>query len=456
MNIARGRLAIIATFLIANMSFAFAQEKTPRDDSAEKAEVYVDVSPEEAYIWVDGKPATHRSSFLHLPTGEHSITVYNYGFVSKTQTVNVTKGYQEVTAHLKPVPGKVTGPWGKIQIEGVPGNSLVFMNGTTPEFFVGHADEMNNNFWTTQALIVPAGTHQLYVVRRKTNEPIWSGKVEVKENKRLVLYVKNQGKGDIVYKNWADGKKIKELKRFRAGTASAIIAVAPVTAKLAVDRPDVKCNEPVKLSWTSTDATLATVTANNEKLADSARGDLEVQPKQTTKYELHAAGPGGSVIHDATVSVDPNVQASLTASTQDVRYVKVGDKVQEQGSADLKWTAENADSVMIEPIGPVTGNSGTKTVQVSPAQTSVGPLNETQTYRLTATNVCGGSDTKTVAVHVSGSIEPEQVAQAEPPPPEPEPTPEPKLPVTASPMPLLALFGFVSLGSGLLLKLVKR
>src|SRR6185312_800910 len=214
------------------------------------------------------------------------------------------------------------------------------------------------------------------------------------------------------------------------------------------------CNEPVKLSWTSTDATLAAVTADNEKVADKPNGDLSVQPKKTTKYELHAAGPGGTVIKEATVAVDPTVQASLTSSTPDVTYVKVGDNVQQQGSADLQWSATNADNVKIDPIGTVSGTSGTQTVQATPTQNNPGPLDETKEYKLTATNVCGGSDTKTVALHLTGSIEPEQVAQAEP-EPTPEPEPEPKLPATASPVPLIGLAGFVSLGAGLLLRLKK-
>lgn len=361
MNIDLRRLFTIAAFLIASFNFSFAQE-----NADEKGQVFVNVMPEEAYIWVDGKPANHRSSYLSLAPGDHTITVYNYGYEPKTQSFSVTSGgYLEITANLKAVPGKVQGPWGRIQIEGVPGNSLVFMNGTTPEFFVGHADEMNNNFIAKQQLIVPVGTHQLYIVRRKTNEPIWSGKVDVKENKRLVLYGKSANKGDIVYKDWSKGKKLKDLKRFEAGTASATIAVAPVTATLAADHQDVKCNEPVKLTWSSKEATVTTVSNNNEKLAESPSGDLTVQPKQTTKYEFRAAGPGGVVVHDANVSVDTTVQASLASSTQDVRYVKV--------------------------------------------------------------------------------------AQAEPPP-----EPEPQLPKTASPLPLLALFGLVSLASGLLVKPRKR
>jgi LPXTG-motif cell wall-anchored protein len=453
MNIQLRHFSALAVILIGSLSLARTlQDSKSTSDSKAPGEVYVNVLPEEAYIWVDGKPATHRSSFLHLAPGEHTITVYNYGFTPNTQTIQVAGGdEQRLEVKLQPVPGRVSGPWGRIQIEGVPGNSLVFMNGTTPEFFVGHADEMNNNFIAKQQLIVPSGTHQLTIVRRKTNEPIWSGQVEVKEDKRLIIYVKGANNAHMVYKGWGKGKDIKSLKRFEAGTASATIAVAPVTAAFTVDHPEVKCNEPVKLTWSSKEGTVTTVSANKEKLAESANGDLTVQPKQTTQYEFRAAGPGGTVVKQANVTVDPTVTASLSSSTQNAKFVKVGDQVQEQGTADLQWSAANADSVHIDPVGPVSGANGTQTVQVTPTQTNPGPVDETQTYKLTATNVCGGSDTKTVAVHITGSIEAEQVAQ-EAPPPEPEPSPEQKLPATATSMPLLAAFGLVALGSGLFLK----
>jgi len=82
-------------------------------------------------------------------------------------------------------------------------------------------------------------------------------------------------------------------------------------------------------------------------------------------------------------------------------------------------------------------------VQASPQQSNPGPVDETVTYKITATNDCGGSDTSTASVHVTGSIGPELVAAAEPPP---------ELPQTASPLPLLALLGFAFAGAGALLR----
>jgi len=119
--------------------------------------------------------------------------------------------------------------------------------------------------------------------------------------------------------------------------------------------------------------------------------------------------------------------------------------VQEQGSTQLKWSASNADSVTIDPVGAVSGATGSQTIQAAPKQTTPGPIDETVTYKLTATNVCGGSDTTTASVHVTGNIGPEQVAAA-------EPTPAPELPATASPLPLLALLGMLSVGAGGILR----
>src|ERR1043166_1516690 len=166
------------------------------------------------------------------------------------------------------VDARVSGPWGRIQIEGVPGSALVFLNGTTPEFFVGHADEMNNHIFGEQALVVPVGPQEVHVLANKTEQEIWTGKVDVKENQRVVIYTKNPPGEQLVYKRW-EGPEWSNLQRFEAGTASARIAVAPVKAKLAVDQTNVNCNDPVKVSWDSTDAVQATIKANNEPVAST-------------------------------------------------------------------------------------------------------------------------------------------------------------------------------------------
>jgi PEGA domain len=424
-----------------------SQNDQSKTSSGDTGKVRVHVTPEEAYIWVDGKPVRHRSSTLKLSAGQHKIGVYNYGYQPFVQDVNVTGGKEEqVEARLKPVNNPVSGPWGRIQIEETPGNALVFLNGTSPEFFVGHTDEMNNHIFAEQQLIVPVGTHQVHILANKTEKEIWSGPVEVRENKRVIIYTKRQpADKQLVYKDWPEGKLYKGLRRFNASTATATIAIAPVKAKLAVDHNDVKCNEPVTLSWDSTDAVQTNVKANDQQIGNGLAGKVEAKPTQNTKYQLRAAGPGGIVTSDQTVNVDNKVTASLTPVASEMRYVKVGDQVQEQGSTELKWTAENADSVKIDPIGTVSGDSGSQAIQASPQKTTTGPIDETVNYTITATNVCGGSDTKTVAVHLTGNIGEVQVAAAEPPP-------EPELPATASLLPLLGLMSMVCLAVAAMLR----
>jgi LPXTG-motif cell wall-anchored protein len=175
-------------------------------------------------------------------------------------------------------------------------------------------------------------------------------------------------------------------------------------------------------------------------------GEQFLQPKQTTTYELRAVGPGGITTSTATVDVSNEVKTSLLASPAEVRYHKVGDKLVANESTALIWTAANADTVRIDPLGAVTGTHGTAPLNLVPTQTTVGTIDETRTYTITASNACGSTDTKTVAVHLTGSIEPEQVAEVK----------EPELPQTASPLPLLALLGFGSLGAGFVLRSIRK
>lgn len=415
----------------------------------DKGKVRVKVSPDEAYIWVNGVPVAHRNSTLYLAPGGYTITVANYGYKPQTQKVTVAADQtQQIEALLQPSGNPVSGPWGRIQIEGAPSKSPVFVNGTTPEFFVGHVDEMNNNFMNAQQLILPAGQFQLHVMRPGTNQPIWSGKVDVKPSQRLIVYLKGKGgkEATMVYKDWAAGSKLADLKRFDASTATATIAVAPVSANLTIDRSSIKCNEPARLTWSSENLPQVTVTAGNQTIAQATSGNLQVSPKQTTKYQLRAAGPGGEVTKEVTITVDPTVQTSLTAVPQQVRFVKVGDTVKEQEPTVLGWLASNADSVKIDPVGTVSGIGGSKTVQPVPSKTGEGTVDETQTFTIVAKNACGGEATSTASVHLTGSIEPPVVAENLP----------VILPATGSPLPLLALFGLASLGMGALLRMFRR
>jgi len=430
------RFLVFVAFLMITAGACVAQQ-------SETAKVQVTVSPEEAYIFIDGHPYNHRSQTLNLVPGEYTIGVYNYGFVPQVEKVTLVAGNNPaIHASLTPIPTRVSGPWGRIQIEGnADDTAAVFLNGTTPEYFVGHIDEMNHSIWAAQQLILPVGTYQMYIVNPRHTKPFWSGQVEVRENQRLLVDVAKNA-AEWKYMPWPDATSVKEMKRFEASTSTATIAVAPVAANMLLDKKQINCGEPVRLSWTSKEAANVDIAANGLPLERlPLNGERLLQPTKTTTYELRAAGPGGVVTSTSVVEINPAVRASLTAMPAEVTYRKVGDNVVTQGTTTLKWSAENADTVRIDPIGPVSGTQGTAPLTLLPTQTGAGQVDEMKTYTITATNACGGSDTRTASVHLTGAVEPE-VAELK----------APELPQTASPLPLFALLGLGSLASGLILR----
>jgi PEGA domain-containing protein len=432
------RLIVLVTFLALTASVAFAEKPNI-------AKVRVNVTPSEAYIFIDGQPYTHRSHTLRLAPGEYTIGVYNYGYVPQVQKITLKQGHNpEINARLTAVSETVTGPWGRIQIEGnVNDKAAVFLNGTSPEYFVGHIDEMNNDVLAKQRLIVPVGKYELILINPKETKPFFTGQVDVRPNERVIVDVAPH-ENTRTYKPWEGGEKHAAFKRFEAGTATATVAVAPVKANIALDRNQISCGDRVRLTWNSLEAANVSITANGKPLPESAlAGEQNLQPLENTKYELRATGPGGVVTSSTTVDVDTAVKTSLTASPSDVTFKKVGDKVVEQGSSELAWSASNADAVRIDPIGTMNGANGTEVLTLVPSQTGPGNVDESKTYTITATNICGGSDMKTAMVHLTGAVEPETTAEV-------------KMPQTASPLPLLGLLGFGSVLTGFVLRRVRK
>jgi hypothetical protein len=279
------------------------------------------------------------------------------------------------------------------------GDAAVLMNGNKPQYFVGHVDEFNNDIIKHQELVVPPGRHELTVTRY--GKELWSGLVTVGANQRVIVDISN---GKQVVKDWPRGSSDlgAGVQRFRAGTASATVAVAPVSGTVSANPPNINCNQNTQLAWTSSE----TVEADMSGLSPvPTTGERTVSPRQTTVYELTATGPGGVTKPSTTVDVNTTVQSSLSASPTDVRYRRIGDRVIEQGNTTLNWSSSNSDAASLVPVGSV-DSTGTRSLTLSPTQTGNGPVDEEFKYTLTATNVCGGSDTKTVAVLLKGSIEP--------------------------------------------------
>jgi hypothetical protein len=192
------------------------------------------------------------------------------------------------------------------------------------------------------------------------------------------------------------------MPRFKAGLASASVVIAPVSGTISANPTKIDCNQPSELKW----ASLETIDSDISGMSPvPTNGETKVSPKKTTTYDLTATGPGGVVKASTTVAVNPTVVARLESSPSEAHYRRIGDKVLTQESATLNWSASNVDAVSLDPFGSV-DPGGTRSVQLIPTQSTDGPVDQTVSYSLHATNVCGGSETKTVAIHLTGSIEP--------------------------------------------------
>jgi flagellar motor protein MotB len=363
------------------------------------------VEPKQAYVFVDGVAYGDGNHTYRIASGNHSIGVYNYGFKPQVRDVTIDQGkLTEAEFKLEPVANDVHGPWGRIQIEGA-SVFAVLLNGKTPDYFVGHGDEFNHGGTflpcCIQQLVVPAGTHTLTLVYKDST--LWSGTVTVNANERVLLKA-NKGSQRVI--PWTKGQNIQSLPRFTARIASATVAIAPVSGNLVAQSAQINCGDSTQLNWTTAETVERTISSGGESQKQSAEsGQLAMKPLQNTTYTLQASGPGGHVTSSTDVTVNTAVQSSLQASPAEIRYRKIGDKVLEQGSSNLSWTTSNASSVSVDPLGSVSANDS-RAVHAAPQQQGEGSVNEVQSYILTAKNECGGSDTKTVAVRIVGSIEP--------------------------------------------------
>jgi OmpA family/PEGA domain len=369
---------------------------------AQDGKLKIHVMPKQAYLFVDGKAINDGNHTISLPAGKHTIAVVNYGYKISTQDINIDAGKTtNVDVKLEAYGGNVAGPWGRIQFHGAE-RSAVLLEGKTPDYFVGHVDEFNWDWIWKQELLVPPGAHNITVTRNGTD--VWSGTVNVAANQKVVIDLTKQGAQKNV--PWPRGEQLMKkspLVRFKAGIASATVVVAPVTiGGFTASTTQINCGQSSTLNWSANDA----VRGNISGVGDvQMTGSQSVTPHATTTYTLTETGPGGVATSTSTVNVNTVAVATLAANPSEVHYRKIGDKVKVQDSTTLTWTSSNADNVTIDPMGKVDLN-GSQTIPANPKKTDLGPVDETNTYTMNATNVCGGSATQTASVHITGSIEP--------------------------------------------------
>lgn len=402
---------------------------------AQEAKLRVDVSPQDASIFVDGNAYRHGAGTLELTPGEHTIGVYDYGFTPQVQKLTLNAGDNPaLNVKLEQLPGDVQGPWGALRIKGISGDDFVFLNGIGPNYFVGLVSEMKGD-----KVVLPPGQQHVIIVNPEGNRQVYSGYVKIVANKRATLHV---DKSSTLYETWADGAQLHALPRIGPTT----VAIEPVNGQITAYPGQANCGQQVRLVWNSNGYNTL-LKYNGSAIAKSgASGEHVVDPKQTTTYQLETFGPGGVAIIPVTVYVNNAVTTSLSAAPAVVRYHKVGDQIIDPGSATLNWSATNAQKVVLDPIGPVSGASGQQVIDFTPTNTDLGPVSQTLAYKLTATNECGGSDSTTALVQVAGSIDP------------PIPTEElpPVLPQTGSPLPLIGLVGVGSLAASFLLRKIRK
>jgi outer membrane protein OmpA-like peptidoglycan-associated protein len=378
----------VALLMMASGISSFAQD----------GKLVIHVIPKQAYIFADDRAISEASKHhsLSLSAGDHKIELVNYGYAPSTQTVTITAGKTtNLDITLAPVAGTISGPFGAMTIEGADRNAIL-LNGKTPDYFVGHGDEFNHDWWWKQELVVPPGTYQVSVL--SGDKEVWSGPVSVPANQRVVVDIPKGVRKTVA---WPRGEKLTAIPRFTVGAASATVAVAKPTAQLSTTTAQLNCGDASQLNWTSSDAARVEITPVGP-VANS--GQQSIQPTQTTTYNLTATGPGGTATSSATVNVNNAIQANLGLSPPEVHYKRVGDKVVVDDSTALSWTAANASTVSIDPLGTVSP-TGSRDLQIAPKKTDPGTVDETVTYTLNATNGCGGAETKTTTLHIVGSIE---------------------------------------------------
>ena len=369
---------------------------------AQNATVKVLVTPHQAYVFADGKAMGNGHRTLDLAPGKHVVAVYNYGYKPMVREVELVPGRnKDLSFALEKAGDAVSVPFGLLQIEGAP-HAAVLLNGKQPEYFVGHGDEFNNHIGWKQQLLVPAGSHNVTLLYG--GKELWSGKLNVPANKRVIVNAIYFDPPKITVKDWPAGAAMHSVPRFTAGRASTTVAVAPVTGSFAIEPKQINCNEPARLTWNTTEAVHTAIGSESSNFAElPAAGQQTVSPRQTTVYHFKTSGPGGVVETSETLQVNPVVQGSLT-STPEAHYLRVGDKVLRQDSATLTWNTGNADKVVLGPEEKVSA-TGTETLKLAPEKDAVGPVDETKSYKIVASNECGGSETKDVKVHLVGLVE---------------------------------------------------
>ncbi len=120
-----------------------------------------------------------------------------------------------------------------------------------------------------------------------------------------------------IYDDTSSGGGTTMLREFYAYDGGGTVYGPPViptppTANLSAAPPGILVPNSSTLTWTTTDATSASI--DNSIGAVSTSGSLVVSPTVTTTYTLTATGLGGSATSSATITVTPRREVHLFSS----------------------------------------------------------------------------------------------------------------------------------------------
>src|SRR5271155_3977122 len=85
---------------------------------AQNGKLNIKVTPNQAYVFVDGNAIREGSHSIPLSAGKHTVVVVNYGYKISTQDVTITAGKSTpLEVKLEPYGANVPAPYGRIMIE---------------------------------------------------------------------------------------------------------------------------------------------------------------------------------------------------------------------------------------------------------------------------------------------------------------------------------------------------
>jgi eukaryotic-like serine/threonine-protein kinase len=197
-------------------------------------------------------------------------------------------------------------------------------------------------------------------------------------------------------------KRGKELAR--ADVQVQVNYPDPLIEAFTITPLQVQAGQPVTITWATQNASSVKLEPIQKKI--KVNGSFTEKPKVTRAYTLRVTGLNGKVFEQSqTVTVTPapiaiakspiTVVKPVTPNPPPVKAPNI-DKFSASDNSitvgkpvTLSWRVRNADSVNIEPLGPVAASG----VRVERPNSSV-------TYKLIATNA-GGRSEETVTVKVS-------------------------------------------------------